>query len=506
MLPPRYIIGFTGHRSGIEPEAVKNGLRQALADVQRRAIAQGGQAELFGSVAEGSDVICVEVARELDMPLHLILPLPENEFMGDFTSQAARDRSQRQVDIARRDPQRNSVRVAPGENTRPECYFNLAMVMLQSCDVLIAVHNGQPAAGLGGTGDVVAHASTMAIPTVVIDPKSGSVQWDEKVDAKICQDARMEKLRELAKKTTATLANGADATALQACLDKIAVDEGRRFRPSTVRIIGLQGVATLFGALATFAFSPHVRPWLAAIEMILVCMALSTTRRLRRGKTRDRWIDSRFACELLRSLRACVPLLDPLDPLIARHQSEWRRFALSAGLLVQNEATTFDPLELRDRYLNCRLAESGDESQPAHYEKRTRLALRASKVSFWLEHWSSGLAPLFVLVSLTSKVIRLWYGPTGTPLPDSFTLWLLASFLPIVLPLAAGAGSGLRQALDADRRLRRYPDMVLQLRRMRQWLSGLRTPSTIRTAVSRCEGVLLDELEEWRAATSSGVR
>ncbi|MDB6139598.1 MAG: hypothetical protein JWO94_2670 [Verrucomicrobiaceae bacterium] len=507
MLTPRYIVGFTGHRSGIHEQRVKTGLADALRRIKIRAAEWGGQAELFASIAEGSDVLCVETARELDLPVHLILPLPEELFLHDFTSPASWARSRSQIELCRQNPQRDSVRLSPGETTRPECYFNAAMVMLQTCDVLIAVHDHQPSRGIGGTGDVVAHARLMSIPVVTLDPATGAVEWDPGVEGKIAPDPRTDKLAGLARTSRPPgPQNPGDPVALQACLDKIAVSEARRFRPSTVRILMLQGGATLLAAMATYSFQPAIKPVLAAFEMLLVCVALWMTLRLKRRQTRERWVDARFACELLRGLRASLPLLDPLDPLIARHHSEWRRFALSAGLFVQNHATTFDVFVLRERYLEHRLGKSSRESQVLHFERYSESARRSCRLSGWFGDVTSVLAPFFVLISLLNKVYRLKHAGPGGPLPDPLPLWLAASLLPIALPLVAGVAGGLRQALDADRRVNRYPEMVTRLILMRQWLSGLQTPSSIRTAVSRCEGLLLDELEEWRVvARNTGI-
>lgn len=77
MLTPRYLVGFTGHRSGFDSKLIRPALTQVLADLKAQAAKMGSQQELYTGIAEGCDTLCVEIARELDLPVHLLLPLDE---------------------------------------------------------------------------------------------------------------------------------------------------------------------------------------------------------------------------------------------------------------------------------------------------------------------------------------------------------------------------------------------------------------------------------------------
>ena len=63
MLQPTFLAGFTGHRSGFDEGMIRAALRKALQDLASRAGANGARLDLYASVAEGSDVLCVETAR-----------------------------------------------------------------------------------------------------------------------------------------------------------------------------------------------------------------------------------------------------------------------------------------------------------------------------------------------------------------------------------------------------------------------------------------------------------
>ena len=79
--------------SGYEETLVAPALAQALGTLKQQATDAGGQDELHASVAEGTDTLCVETARLLTIPVHLLLPLPEKKFENDFSGPAAWERA-----------------------------------------------------------------------------------------------------------------------------------------------------------------------------------------------------------------------------------------------------------------------------------------------------------------------------------------------------------------------------------------------------------------------------
>ncbi len=509
MLTPRYLIGFAGHRSDYDETLIHAALTQVLTDLKTRAASVGGQAELYASVAEGSDTLCVEIARELGLPVHLLLPLNEAEFAKDFSSPEAWERAQAQLAAARQRPGRDSVCVVPGETTRPECYFNQAIHMLDAVDVLVAVWDGQPAHGMGGTAQVVAQAQAMRIPVVQIAPATGAIMETPNLTSCFAPDEIITELNAIALHSGASGAAGVThPDRLQECLDEIAMKEAARFRPSLVRIILLHGIAALLAAVVTYQVDHehwfyHQRWVFTATELLLVVSALWMTIRLHQRHTQQTWGRCRFACELVRGLRASIPIMDALHPPVARHDPRWRRFALSAGLLVLEHQRGDEPTLLRDRYLATRLDDAHPESQIRHYQSKQPAATRWWNFTGLVGTWSAWLAPVFVLLSLLNKFSERMNPGHGWHLETSFQGWVMVALLPIALPLLAGIASGIRHALDAGRRKERYPTMVARLSEIKQALSGLQTASTIRTAITRSEEILLDELIEWQLAVKN---
>jgi hypothetical protein len=499
MLTPRYLIGFTGHRSGYDENLIRPVLTRILKNLKIRASAVGGQVELYASVAEGSDTLCAEIASELEMPVHLLLPLDESEFAKDFSSPTAWKRAQSLIEKASLRPGPNTVQRVGGEATRPEGYFNLGVQMLNAMDLLIAVWDGKPARGMGGSAEVIAQTSAIGTPVIHINSTNGTVIGTEALNACFMPDTIMTELNHIIQHSGASCASGeVNPNGLQTCLDKIAMAKAARFRPSLVRIILLYSLAALLAAVVTYQVDKehwfyHNRWIFTATELVFVTSALWMTIRLHHKHSQASWVACRFACELLRSLRSSVTIIDPLHPLVARHEPRWRRFALSAGLFVQEHQVSHDLRVLRDEYLAARLSD-----QILHFQAKKPVAMYWWNFTRCIGTWSACLAPIFVVLSFLNKLSGSFNSGHGWHLEAHFQGWIMIVLLPIALPLLAGVAIVLSQTLDAGRRRISYPGIVARLSEIKRALPGLQTDSTIRTAIARSEEILLNELINWQ--------
>ena len=64
----------------------------------------------------------------------------------------------------------SSVRTLPFEQSNRDAYVAASQAVLSSVERMVAVWDGQPADGHGGTGDVVAAAHARALPVTVVWP------------------------------------------------------------------------------------------------------------------------------------------------------------------------------------------------------------------------------------------------------------------------------------------------------------------------------------------------
>jgi len=99
--------------------------------------------------------------------LEAIIPFPEYETR--FRRGAMRERYRALLAKAIR------TTVLERVGTDEECYYSAGRYVVDSCELLLAVWDGQEAKGLGGTGDIVRYAHATGRGIVHIDPVSLSV-------------------------------------------------------------------------------------------------------------------------------------------------------------------------------------------------------------------------------------------------------------------------------------------------------------------------------------------
>ncbi|WP_030205214.1 hypothetical protein [Streptomyces sp. NRRL S-87] len=148
-------IGVTGHRA-IPAELtafVREGLRALLG-------AHEGPLEALSCLAEGADQIFAEVA--LDCGADLTVVIPSGDYEQTFTDPGALDGYRRLRARAAQE-----VRMDHAHST-DEAYYAAGAFIADACDRLVAVWDGRPARGRGGTGDVVAYARSLGKPVTVI--------------------------------------------------------------------------------------------------------------------------------------------------------------------------------------------------------------------------------------------------------------------------------------------------------------------------------------------------
>jgi hypothetical protein len=148
-------IGVTGHRS--IPPSVLPYVRSAL----RREFSAGGvELEAISSLAAGADQLFADIALAHGVPVTAVIPGMDYEaHLGDAETRSTYRRllgsCATRVDL-------------PLQPTHEEAYFAAGRWIVDHSDRLIAVWDGRPARGPGGTGDIVAYARRTGVPVTVL--------------------------------------------------------------------------------------------------------------------------------------------------------------------------------------------------------------------------------------------------------------------------------------------------------------------------------------------------
>lgn len=151
------VIGVTGHRVLADLDKITVGVDEALRRIDRAFAGQ--PLAVISPLAEGADRLVVRrVLARSKARLVVPLPLSQRDYMTDFESHESKEEFLSLVDVA------HELIVLPPAPTREEAYAAAGQYVLDHCDVLVAIWDGQSARGPGGTGDIVAQARQRDLP------------------------------------------------------------------------------------------------------------------------------------------------------------------------------------------------------------------------------------------------------------------------------------------------------------------------------------------------------
>ena len=158
-------VGVTGHRAEVLPEGSVPVLRERVRNVLQQIELAGRdllekEGDCFAAVppklrfvspiADGADQIAAEVALELGWELQAILPFERSAYRASLASDDARDGFDALLGRA------TCLLELPGDPIHGlEAYVMTGRATVAHCDVLIAIWDGLPPRGRGGTGEVV---------------------------------------------------------------------------------------------------------------------------------------------------------------------------------------------------------------------------------------------------------------------------------------------------------------------------------------------------------------
>ena len=203
---PRFAltIGVTGHRLHRAPPLAGRGdangrafdieaVERGIGDFFRTTIATFASVEdavsesfdsaapaftLISSLAEGADRIAARAALAAGFALDVVLPCPPAIYVGTFADEASRGEFDALMASARARlvlPLAGKLEEAIADRL-PRSYESAGLTMLAQSDILVAVWDGKPADGRGGTGDIVDEAARRGVPIVVVDPSNGATR------------------------------------------------------------------------------------------------------------------------------------------------------------------------------------------------------------------------------------------------------------------------------------------------------------------------------------------
>jgi len=484
-LPLFHVVGFTGHRNLANPPVIAAAVNAALRELKAEGT---GEWIALSSIAAGGDLLFTEQALALGLAWHCVLPLPTAEFRKDFSEAEW-------LAVEALLPKAEQVRVIAENGEREDAYLDAGMETVHACDVLLAVWDGEPARGKGGTADVIAYARDLKKPLLLIDAATGAVRR-EQFEGFTRRDHELDFLNSLAPAPASaySAANPFSAPDVVFQFQKAADHAATQSAPHFRRLIGstvLLHVAATLVAAAALAFSLHlaVLPW---IKLICVVGALLVALAIRHYRAQHNWVRCRLAAELGRSSLATWGLPRAATLFENLELPEIRQLGRSLQTLHRRAANArpVSMVVFKEKYLTDRI-----EDQLGYYQRRLAQALpQLARLRFGF----AASTLLAILCTAAYAIDHTWHLAWFPALGGKWIYY----FLPISLPVVAAAFMSFISINDLHRRVARYREMRHVLERARIQIGVSQTWNSLEKIVGRTEHALLQEVLEWHTLTS----
>jgi len=510
-IPARIIIGVTGHRRLENEPALASDVASVLTEIERLVPSLPDTPVEFAvltPLAEGADrLVAREVLKKPRAQLEAVLPMEENDYAADFDLPGSRAQFGALLRTAR------TCRLLPPSSSRAEAYAKAGRYVVDHCDVLIAIWDGDLGNGQGGTSEIVGYARETQCPLFWIRAdRSGDPAFEpgrginfraiqdldsfnaERVDEQKVLEKTSERCRVLREKARRA------GFPLDRLHDRCAATLSHYYRTDILALryqrlyykAGSLVYSLATAAVATAAFQALFLPdWprLALVEVILIGTALAVVWLGHRRHWHAKWIDYRFLAERFRSAlflafaRVEISALRPprylslsyssKDWMIAAFMSFWSR-------LPRPEAS--GPVgfaSLRSFILDAWV----DDQIDYHKSTSRRHGRRHSRLA-WIGNSMFGLtfvAALFHFVGLGG------------------VFWeRILLFVAIVSPAVAGAMGAIRTHREYLRNAQRSQEMARHLEEIKGKMMKAPDLDAFIPLVHEAEEVMLHENADWR--------
>jgi hypothetical protein len=476
VLPSVLAIGFTGHRALADETASRGQIVRLLTELKTGA---PGIVCGISSIAAGADLLFAESCLELGLPLRVLLPMPAEDFRADFDAPTWA-RAERVLEHA------ISTDVTGRTGDREALYYECGVQTVVQSNVMIALWDGEPPQGLGGTQQIVTFAKAEGRPVFWIHSRTGAV---ERVNCEhaLEPDAELEFLNALPESPGAT-APVAPVDVVHAWFRKLDAN-ATLAAPHVRRIAALPilctAAASIFGTIASIAHGSVL--WLAISTALgLVAVALSVFTKIQRRQMR--WARIRTAAEICRSSLAFWKAPGPYTLVGPEAVPELAGLLASLNFVKTSAGAGRDtPIDaFREEYRRDRI-----QGQLRYFSRYADVAQRKARrygivttvciaAALAANVWT--LVDKAALAELTPAQWKPALELTGT------VLFQIATIIGALLAMN-----------DYNRRRQRYREMQRLLERWDRQLQVAATWSVLLQIAGRVERALLAEIIEWRS-------
>jgi hypothetical protein len=470
-----WVIGFTGHRHIPDGPRLLESIGTVLKSLSEKI---PGRLVGYSSVAIGSDSLFAQACLRSEVPWVALLPRSESDFKTDF-----KESDWEKSSVLLRQAARVQT-LSSAEMDRDRAYLECGLLTVDEADVVMAAWDGQPARGIGGTADIVAHARSLGKPLIVVNPHTFTIEW-ERFSTDVFSTPEMDYLNGLQDQRGPSSDQLSAQDRIRLFFSRVDATAARiapRFRGWVAASVIMNALSAILGT-ATIIFALQS---VALNTLIFILMAAATVAVLliKRRAAHQKWIRCRVASEICRSVLSTWELNEVSEPVWFDQLPGFGRLVKTIRLLKMTDRKRDVPnlAGWRQKYLAARI-----DDQINYFRRRRRnvgLLLAVLTFSFWI------FSALGIARTLVTSAVSI---------PHSSDLFVktLQAFLPIALPLAAGCALSLISIFDLNRQLARARAMQGVLEASRLQVEKSESLPTLRRAVENTENAFAGEVFEW---------
>ncbi|MGD0736468.1 MAG: hypothetical protein ABR976_15040 [Terracidiphilus sp.] len=547
-IPYRLRFGAVGHRKLEDPAALEALVKAAIdTEIEKlfseesrlkiKRVREAGTTSIsfrvLSPLAEGADrLVARAVLGYPDARLDAVLPMVIEDYLEDFASEESRKEFEELLSRCRK-PALLRTRLIQDDRHDPndqaelrrDAYAHAGRYVVDHCDVLIAVWDGEPSRGRGGTAEIVQYAREQKRPIIrvwadsfqllnrgngldasaldVIDQfNRHAITLDERASyVKSLDHDHFEKPENATEipATTRQLVNTrlfpyyAQASIMAKQYRDRFHRAGKYVYVLSAAAVGCAALAVLFPPIAWLGFSAEL--------LLLIVMAL-TFRQALREHFQQHWIESRFLAERIRCgifMAICGVEPRPIEvlPYMGHSQTvnDWtvRVFDEIWDRLPRLSSCTDGECLILNPYV--REVWIGDQVK-FHKDKREREA-RARKR---LAKAGAIVLPATILAATLHLLLLLWRPPGMAPEFAHLLHRALhqgLSFIALLFPAIAASLAGMEAHREHLRLEKRSANMGPQLERVNRQMASATDPERFESLLQQVDEIMLRETQDW---------
>ncbi len=547
-------IGVTGHRHLHDPQALASAVSRVLEHIDAVLGPQSRtplEWTIVSPLARGADRLVVEaVLGRPQSRLEVLIPFELDEYRRDFVDAQDREHFERllkQADSVQKVYEHPSLDTTDPDalhEWRNRGYLQVGQAVIDACEIVIAIWDGRPSRGLGGTGDIIPYAlsrkrlviwvdalhpqqapqvirvsssaaaplpqplPTQPLPTTAKQLSLGYHQLDaynrdDSLSADVIDAARRQTQAWFEQQARDCLVSESEFAPLLRRLlphlsraDRLAVHYRDRYIAATTGLFSLSAIAVSVAAVQVLFFPEQL--WIVVLELLAMAIAVLLWTWCRREAWHEKWIHDRYLAERLR-LSIFTLLLDapdarrPSDPgRLLPFYSGPRQWLLDTVRRVVRESRQAPETPLRFTLVKEFLTRAWLLDQQ-HYHARN--ARRKHQLAYRGHRLGMVLFVATILMALLHLAGVGHHAEAHAPGWQRLDAWI--SLGTILFPVWGAAIHAIINQLEWERIAARSQRMNIVLKLVLDRAQDAQSLDELRTAVTEGEQLMSLENHEW---------